>query len=157
MAIVLRHRKSIRLKEYDYSQPGEYFITICSYEHECLFGEIVGEEIRLNENGKIVQEEWEKTAIIRKEIELDEYIVMPNHFHGIVVIKYESQILTNDPVGTHGRASLQRKPRSLGSLIAGFKSIVTKRINELHKTPGSPVWQPRYYDHIIRNEKEFTP
>ena len=156
MAIAQRHRKSIRLKEYDYSTPGEYFITICTYDHEWIFGGIVDNEMVLNENGKIVQEEWEKTAIIRKEIELDEYIVMPNHFHGIVIIKYESRISMNDPVGTHGRASLQRKPRSLGSLIAGFKSVVTKRINELHKTPGSPLWQARYYDHIIRNENELN-
>ena len=108
----LHHRKSIRLKEYNYSLPGEYFITICTYKRDCLFGEIIRGEMHLNPLGLIVQEEWLKTQIIRPEIELDEFIIMPNHLHGIIVIKDEPN--STIMVGTHGRASLQRQPRSLG-------------------------------------------
>ncbi|RPI06422.1 MAG: hypothetical protein EHM64_03090 [Ignavibacteriae bacterium] len=175
--ISLHHRKSIRLKDYDYSSPGEYFVTICTHERECLFGEIINGEMVLNSFGLIVQEEWLKSKIIRPEIELDEFIVMPNHLHGIIVIKDESQIM----VGTHGRASLpetfvhdtsdgraslpetsddpaplRRQPRSLGSIIAGFKSAATKRINEERRMPRTPVWQSRFYEHIIRSEKDLT-
>jgi len=91
----------------------------------------------------------EKTQIIRPEIELDEFIIMPNHLHGIIVIK-------ETHVGTHSRASLRRQPRSLGSIIAGFKSAATKRINVERKMPRAPVWQPRFYEHVIRNKKDLT-
>jgi putative transposase len=134
---LIQKRKSIRLKEYDYTSSAEYFITICTYNRKYLFGEIVNEEMRLSPLGLIIQEEWLKTKSIHPEIELDEYVIMPNHLHGIIVIKEESK--KNTAVGTHSRASLQRKPRSLGSLIAGFKSNTTKRINEMRNTPCSPV------------------
>jgi REP element-mobilizing transposase RayT len=154
METIKRHnRRSIRLKEYDYSQPGEYFITICTYNHECTLGEIINGEMRLNEIGKIAEEEWLRTPNIRPGIELDVFVIMPNHMHGIIVIKDESPI---PQVGTHSCASLQRKPRSLGSIIAGFKSAATKRINEMRHTPSFPVWQNRFYDRIIRNDNELN-
>ncbi len=81
------HRRSIRLKEYDYSRPGAYFVTLCVHDRECLFGDITGGEICLNEYGKIVQTEWLKSSEIRNEIKLDVYQIMPNHFHGIVIIR----------------------------------------------------------------------
>ena len=111
-------------------------------------------EMQLNDIGQIVFEEWMRTPTIRTEIELDYFIIMPNHIHGIVIINDAN----NNPdvfVGTHGRASLQRKPRSLGSFVAGFKSIVTKRVNMIRMTPGEPIWQTRYHDHIIRNEVDL--
>ena len=80
------HRRSIRLKGYDYSQTGFYFVTICCYQRRCLFGDIVDDAIQLNQYGEIVRSEWLKSSVIRPDIELDEYIVMPNHFHGIVII-----------------------------------------------------------------------
>ena len=86
MTVVLKHRKSIRLKEYDYSFPGDYFITICTHSHDCMLGDIVGEEIRLNENGIIVQETWKDLINHVGTIALDEFIVMPNHVHGIIMI-----------------------------------------------------------------------
>jgi len=145
------NRHSIRLKEYDYGQPGAYFVTVCTHHRECLFGEIVEGKIVLNPFGKIVEEEWMISANIRREIELDEFVVMPNHMHGIIAIR------DHHPVGATGRSPLHRIhrtlfPKSLGSFVAGFKSSVTKRINELHGTPGQPVWQRDYFEHVIRNE-----
>ena len=81
------HRRSIRLQGYDYSLPGAYFITICTRNLECLFGTVVDGEIVLNQFGRIVSEEWVKTGEIRDEIQLDRWVIMPNHFHGIVWIK----------------------------------------------------------------------
>ena len=133
------------------SLPGEYFITMCTHNHECTLGEIVDGEMRLNEIGMIVEKEWLRTPSVRPGIELDLFVIMPNHMHGIIVIKEGLPI-----VGTHSCASLQRKPRSLGSIIAGFKSAATKRINEMRHAPSIPVWQKRFYDHVIRNENELN-
>jgi putative transposase len=82
----LPQRRSLRLKGYDYSQTGVYFVTLCAQEKKCLFGEIVNDEMRVNELGTIVAAEWEKSAEIRSEIELGPYVVMPNHLHGIILI-----------------------------------------------------------------------
>jgi len=144
------HRRSIRLQGYDYSLAGAYFITICTKNRECLFGEIITNEMSLNNFGMIARDEWIKSTAIRFEIELDEFVVMPNHFHGIVVIQGRG----DRPVApTEHRPGPQ--PRSIGALVAGFKSAVTKNINEIRTTPGLPVWQRNYYEHIIRDEKSY--
>lgn len=82
----LHHRRSTRLKDYDYAQPGAYFLTVCTRDRECLFGNIVGGEMRLNECGMAVYEEWLETAQLRENVELDAFTIMPNHVHGIVII-----------------------------------------------------------------------
>ncbi len=155
----IHHRRSIRLKGYDYSLSGAYFITICTYKRECYLGEIRNNEIILNDFGGIVRDEWLKTETIRSEIKLDKFVVMPNHVHGIVIINNECcrgdrpiAPTTNErPIKPTGP-----NPKSIGSLIAGFKSIVTKRINQIRHTPGIPVWQRNYYEHIIRDETELN-
>lgn len=148
----IHHRRSVRLKNYDYSQTGMYFITVCSNNKENIFGNILGETMVLNEIGKIVLEEWLKSEQIRKEIELDEFIIMPNHIHAVVGI-------CNDTVNHEGEQpfapTMGMKSRSLPSLLAGFKSSATNRINIFRNMPGAPVWQRNYFEHIIRNEKSL--
>lgn len=78
-----RNRRSVRLKGYDYSSPGEYFITICTQNRECLFGDVVDGKMVLNEFGKIAHDKWLKTESIRDNVELDLFIIMPNHMHAI--------------------------------------------------------------------------
>jgi len=116
--------------------------------------------MQLNNLGELVREEWLKSAEIRTEIDLDKFVIMPNHFQGIVII--DQQI--NQSVGVNGRSPLQTikspekismKPQSLSSLIAGFKSVTTKKINLIRKTPKNRIWQSNYYDHIIRNQKSL--
>ncbi len=122
-----RQRRSLRLPGFDYTQPGGYFVTICSYRRQPLFGEVIDGAVILNIAGEIVREEWLRTEIIRKEITLDEFVIMPNHLHGIVIIETRSSGSAN--VRAHGHAPLQpsdhaplrRSPRSLGSLVAGYK------------------------------------
>ena len=150
------HRKSIRLKGYDYSSPGAYFVTICTYNGECLFGEIRDSSMYLNDFGKVVENEWWKSSEIRKELDLDVFQTMPNHIHGIVMIQEERPDPNKTVVGANGRSPLRMKPKSLSSFIAGYKSICTKRINELRNTTGVPVWQRNYHEHIIRNEEELN-
>jgi REP element-mobilizing transposase RayT len=105
----------------------------------------------LNDTGKIVADEWMKTGEIRDEIELDEWVVMPNHFHGIVMIRRGDRPVAPTPMPLPGP-----RPKSIGSLMSGFKSAVTKRINEIPKTLGKKIWQRNYYEHIIRNENELN-
>ncbi|WP_419548119.1 transposase [Microcystis sp.] len=162
------HRRSIRLRNYDYSQPGAYFVTICTYQKQSWFGEIKNGQIYLNQLGKIVADEWLKTCKIRPNFKLDEWVIMPNHFHGIVIINDYSgddQSLGagnrpldlgagNRPLDLGARdAPLQQKPNSLSSCIAGFKSAVTKRINLLRQNTDTPIWQRNYYESILRDEK----
>jgi len=149
------HRRSIRLKEHDYSQAGAYFFTACVKNKEYLFGEIAGGEMQLNTYGEIVKEEWCRSEKIRCEIGLDEFVIMPNHIHGIVWLGIHS-FSECSPVRAHGRAPLQRKPRSLGSFIAGFKSSTAKHINASRTTPGAPVWQRNYYERVVRNDRELA-
>ena len=102
-----RHRRrSIRLKDWDYAQPGAYFVTIVAYGRELLFGQVVGDEIRLSAFGEIVRDEWLASADIRREIRLDEFVVMPNHLHGIVWI-----VADDDIVGATGRPYHHGDPR----------------------------------------------
>jgi len=156
------HRRSIRLPAYDYAQAGAYFVTMVTHQRQCLFGEIVGGQMRLAAYGQVVSEQWLRSALVRGEIELDAFIVMPNHIHGIVIICAQPM-----GVGAHGRApqhgraplpssSPYRPPRSLGSLVAGFKSAATKRINQIRGTLGVPVWQRNYYERVIRNDEELS-
>jgi REP element-mobilizing transposase RayT len=159
----IHHRRSIRLNGYDYTQPGAYFVTICTYLRDEIFGEVINSEMKLSSLGTIVKEEWFRSGEIRQEIQLfdDEFTIMPNHLHGINWIV--------EPVGADGvrpndqtarqkldarRASLPRRaPRSLGSFLAGFKASVTSRAKKELNMTG--IWQRNYYDHIVRNDREL--
>ena len=149
------NRRSIRLPAYDYAQAGAYFVTLVTHQRQRLFGEIVDGEMLVGSHGDTVKEEWLRSAEVRREIELDAFVLMPNHIHGIVVIRDQATV-----VGAHGRAPLlptpHRPPPSLGSFVAGFKPAVTKRINEIRGTAGLPVWQRNYYDRVIRDEGELN-
>ncbi len=148
------HRRSIRLRGYDYTQPGAYFVTICTHNREPLFGQVEDGRMALNAFGRIVWEEWFRTAQVRPYVELfeDEFVVMPNHIHGIIWIVGKPVGATRRVAPTDGHPR-GPAPGSLGAIIVQFKSIVTKRINALRGTPGVPVWQRNYYEHIIRNER----
>ena len=148
------HRRSIRLQEYDYSRAGVYFVTIGTHNRDCLLGDIVKGAIRLNDSGRIVVDEWNHTPALRTNILLDEFVVMPNHIHGIVMIaKSRRGVLQYAPTNS---TPLQSPSQTIGAIVRGFKSAVTKQINELHNTPGSKFWQRNYWEHIIRNESELN-
>jgi REP element-mobilizing transposase RayT len=147
------NRRSIRLSEYNCSQVGTYFITICTHNRECLFGDAVDGTIVLNEFGKIVCNEWNHTAQIRKNVRIEEYIVMPNTMHGIFVIVDAGATRRVAPTNERLIGPIAGY---IGAIIGQFKSIVTKRINTVRDTPALPIWQRNYYEHIIRNEDELN-
>ena len=162
-------RRSTRLKGYDYSQPGVYFLTICTQLHRCLFGEIVGGKMQPNLCGSIVSDEWLRSFEIRDELDLDEWILVPNHIHGLVIINdthvagSAREMATGKVEIRSGRQRRQnsrsvmpgRKPRSISSFVAQFKSTSARRIHKVLGISAKSVWQRNYYDHIIRNEKDL--
>ena len=146
----IHHRRSIRLKNYNYSQNGAYFITLCTHNRKCLFGEIKNDVMLLNNFGNIVQNEWIRSFVIRKEILIDEFVIMPNHFHGIVFVRHQTQPQSECLARISGPRN-----KSISALVAGFKSVVTTKINQKRQTPFQPVWQRNYHEHIIRSEKSL--
>ncbi len=159
-----RHRRSIRLKEYDYSQNGLYFITICTRNSECIFGEIVEGEMVLTDAGRITRQCWLCIPEHYPDSKLHEYVVMPNHVHGIIQI-YKETVGVQDlepknkpKVRVQNFEPLQNKyqkiiPGSIGSIIRGFKVGVTKWFRQNKKVFN--VWQRNYYEHVIRNERSY--
>jgi putative transposase len=153
------HRRSIRLKGYDYSEAGAYYVTIVTYHRDLLFGEIVNEEMILNELGKIADECWRAIPDHFPFVELGTYVIMPNHVHGIIVIR---NIESSSNVGATHASPLHiqnsspqgaASPHSLGTIVGSFKSAVTKRIGRELNATG--IWQRNYYEHIIRDEKDL--
>ncbi|MCR4439467.1 MAG: transposase [bacterium] len=150
------HRRSIRLKGYDYTQPGAYFITIVTHDRTHLFGRVVDGVMRLNALGEMVREEWFKTARIRPYVPLraDEFVVMPNHIHGIIWIVDVGATRRVAPTSVgHTKRPCGPVPSPIGAIVCQFKSAVTKRTNALSNTYGVSLWQRNYYEHIIRNDK----
>ena len=146
------HRRSIRLKGYDYSQMGAYYVTIDVQNRAYLFGEIVNYEMVLNEAGKMVHLHWALLPERFQNIELDVYRVMPNHFHGIIVI--------NEPVGASLVDALDIRP-TLGDIIDAFKSITTNEYIKGVDNKSWPqfyklFWQRNYYEHVVRDEKDLN-
>lgn len=165
------HRRSIRLKGYDYSRAGTYFVTVCAQKRECLFGDIVDEEMWLNDAGLIVHGTWNDLSVKNPGIETDEFVVMPNHVHGIIVLnnvgaqfiapKFIVPARNNRSVPQHFAIN-QNKVQgvtnhapTVGEIVRAFKARCTHMINVVRNTPGSPIWQRNYYEHIIRSEEEI--
>lgn len=178
------HRRSIRLKGYDYTQAAAYFITLCTWQSKCLFGEVVRGEMRLNQAGRIVEAVWQQLASQFRQIRLDEFCVMPNHFHGIILISsvvgatrldrfeddsssrnlsiehYSGDVGSPRPARDSDRDFAAARPKgpqpgSIGAMIGQYKSRATRLIRKLPGFEKAPIWQRNYYEHIIRNEPEW--
>ncbi len=167
------HRRSIRFKGYDYSQPGAYFVTIVTYQREFLFGEIVDGEMQLNEYGKFVQKWWDEIPNHFPNVETIAFVIMPNHIHGIVVIIEDRRGTVPVPgvdeelnveTANQGERTSElggetpplRTP-TLGQIVAYLKYQSTKEMNLLGETGKvTKFWQRNYYEHIIRNKQEMA-
>ena len=152
------HRRSIRLKDYDYSQAGAYYITIVSNQRAFLFGRIVNAEVQLSDCGRIADECWRAIPEHFPNLELDAYVIMPNHIHGILVI-HENGMATNPSPSAGARHASPLRPHgvepgSLGAIVGSFKSAVTKRIGREIKP--TSIWQRNYYEQVIRDERDLN-
>ena len=146
----------MRLRDYDYSRPGAYYVTTCSHRRECLFGEVVGSEMRYNEFGRGVCECWEGLPTRYPNVDLDEWIVMPNHMHGIIVMVHAVGAGSPRPEIASGAETAPPRKWTLGHVMGYFKYQSTKRINEMRGTPGAMAWQRGYYEHIIRDGADLN-
>ncbi len=152
----LPHRKSLRLPHFDYSQPGAYFITMCTRDRHCLFGCIADSIVQLNHLGTLVQATWRGMPPFYNGLLLDEFVVMPNHLHAILFFCASNAPLSS----TNGRTQRSAPTPSLPHLIRRFKSITTASFRHHSSASGSPprlhpVWQRGYYEHVIRNDRSL--
>jgi REP element-mobilizing transposase RayT len=157
----LPNRRSLRLADFDYGQAGAYFVTICTFGRAALLGTIREGRMLLSAVGSIVEEEWLRTPEIRPQVVLDEYMIMPNHLHGIIFIDREPprELGTTTPVSCDDRTglirNLQSPSQSVGSIVRGFKAASTSRARKL-ANGRVELWQRDFYDHVIRNEPDLT-
>ena len=168
----IHHRRSIRLKGYDYTQAGAYFITLCTHQRQALFGEVVGGEMRLSPLGQVAAAGWLRLAQFFPRSLVKDWVVMPNHVHAIVILvepedgssgagKGEASALGSSGIPTRSLADASpQRPNgtqsgSINAILQNYKSIVARKINAQRGTPGAPVWQRNYYEHIIRDETSY--
>ena len=146
-----RFRRSIRLRGYDYCSSGYYFVTVCTYGKINFFGELKDNRVILNKYVLIARREWIKTARIRACVQLDTFIIMPDHIHGI--LKIHNNCCSRLLRATQRVVPMTLAPSSLGSIIGQYKSVVTKKIHNTGKSDFK--WQRNYYEHVIRNNTEL--
>jgi putative transposase len=145
-------RRSTRLKGFGYASNSGYVVTICAYNRRAVFGWVSDGTMHLSRLGGIVEAEWRRTALIRPDVILDEFMVMPNHLHGIVILNLV-EARTSIRVEDDG---LPPAPvRTLGAIVRGFKSAVTARTRRCQPPVDEPIWQRNFHDHIIRNYGEL--
>jgi REP element-mobilizing transposase RayT len=166
----IHHRRSIRLKGYDYSQKGLYFVTICCQDRICRFGKIENREMILNDLGKIAYDEWIKLPERYPRVLLDVFQIMPNHMHGIIglddvvgatlAVAQNADAQNSDiPINTVApiRAGASPAP-TIGNIVGAYKSLVTNKCLEIYKLRNEymgKLWQRNYYEHIIRDEQAY--
>jgi putative transposase len=154
------HRRSIRLKGYDYTAVGIYYVIICSYRYQYLFSEVADNKMSLNDTGTIAEACWLAMPEHFPGVSLDEWIIMPNHIHGIIVINEEESVRATHASPVHIQSSSPMpagpKRRSVGAIVGSFKLDAAKLINEQRGTPGATVWQRNYYEHIVRDEADLV-
>ncbi len=147
-----RRRKTLRLEHYDYSQAGVYFITVCIYGGEHILGKIMKAKMILSDAGETARHCWFALKNKFSTIELDEFVIMPNHIHGIIMITNNCRGGVTPPLGEE-TSPLQRP--TLGQIVAYYKYQAARTINHARNTAGCSVWQRNYYEHIVRNETEL--
>jgi len=171
MSAQLPIREATRLPNYDYSSPGAYFVTVCTQGRRAILSWVIDGQVILTDFGRIVDDTWHWLEQQYEYVKLDEYVVMPDHFHAILIIKpgdlpYDdnaggsrtapTDFLLEDCRGRSGTARPPVKRKTIGRLIGAFKTVSTKLINETRNTPGAKIWQRSFYDHVIRNETDLA-
>lgn len=152
------HRRSVRLKEFDYSGAGVYFVTICTHGRECLLGRIADSEVKLSIVGEIVQRTWHDISRRFGGIRLDAFVVMPNHIHGIIIVNNVGATLAvalNSLCGDPDKRAGTSPAPTLGKIVGAFKSLCFHKCKNNGLNIGK-LWQRNYHEHIIRNEMELN-
>lgn len=145
------HRRSIRLKEFDYKQSGAYFVTICTQNRKCLFGKAADGGIQLSDSGRTVQRTWQELPSRFSNISLDAFVVMPNHIHGI--IQATAQSIAPSEAQDKNQGAINRAP-TLGEIVRAYKASSTRLIRSTANA--NFAWQRNYYEHVIRDEDSLN-
>lgn len=146
------HRRSIRIPGFNYAAAGWFFVTVCTHERKSILSLIENNAVNVTAFGHLTEMCWAEIPRHFPNVQVDEFVVMPNHVHGIIVIDIEQGTACRAPT-----AEVFGRPvtASLSTIIRSFKSAASKQINEVRETPGSPVWQRGFYERVIRNEREL--
>jgi REP element-mobilizing transposase RayT len=147
--MIEHHRRSIRLKDFDYAGHGAYFITTVTHERRPLFGRVVRNDVELGPLGELVRDEWLRTADLRSYVRLDQFVIMPNHIHGIVFIEEPNAHASASAFGS-------MQGGSVGAIVRAFKSASTRRIREQLDQPELVVWQRNYFERVVRSESHLN-
>jgi putative transposase len=164
---IFPHRRSLRLKGYDYTANGAYFITLCTDHRRHLFGSVEHASLVPTPSGNIAAERWFALPEHHPGVSLDEFVVMPDHIHGIIIIDrpapppsadalevdLEQAIMAHEDDSTANSRPKGAPTGSLGAIVGSYKSSVSRHINKLNGTPGAPIWQRDYWEHIIRHDR----
>jgi REP element-mobilizing transposase RayT len=156
MGTATRHRESIRLPFHDYRLPGAYFVTICTFDRSSLFGHVSDGEMRLNDLGALVERCWHEIPVHQPAWRVDSFVVMPNHFHGILISEHQfGRVVAPDdaPLRPFVPGKPVLLPGSLGAAVLQFKSASGRLINAARQTPGAKVWQRSYYERVLRENE----
>lgn len=171
-------RRTIRMPDFNYSHPGAYFVTICTCDRQCWFGNIADGAMRLNEWGEIVRNSWDELPDHFPNVELDQFVVMPNHVHGIIVLEagnnadrginmptvpitnghvvVGAQFIAPDDHASSTHAGAINRAPTIGNVVRNFKARCTHAINLLRHAPGHALWQRNYYEHVIRDDGDLA-
>jgi putative transposase len=139
-------RTNLRLRSYNYAWQGDYFVTICTQNRRCLFGQIAESTMKLNQFGEVLESVWKEIPFHYPEISNEIFKVMPNHIHGIITIR---------KVERAGSKPAPTKPYHLSEIVRAFKTYSSRKINDIRRTQGTTIWQRNYYEHIIRDESDY--
>lgn len=145
-------RKKLRLENYDYRSPGAYFVTICTQGHQSALGKIVDQNVELTWKGEIAQDLWAEIPLHFSYVNLDEFVVMPNHLHGILWIEEQNDSI---PSLRKNPNSVNPQAGSLSVIVRSFKSAVTRKVNQTSHTRGRGFWQRSFHDHILRDDQDL--
>jgi putative transposase len=152
------HRRSIRLRGWDYARAGAYFITVCTTQRQHLFGEVVAGEMQFNALGRLVASVWQRLVQQMPRVDLDAFQVMPNHVHAIFRIRdlEPSERVEEARPSRPSRHLAGPESGELGAIVGNLEAVCTRRINRMRRSPGAPAWQRNYWEHIIRDEGEYA-
>ncbi len=156
----LPDRRSVRMRTYDYATAGIYFVTVCTHGKRCVLGRVTNDRVVLSRIGAIVDECWRAIPEHFAGVELHEFVVMPNHLHGLIILPEAPRAqhavpLRNKDVLAPERSFGAMRPGELSAIVRSFKSACTKRVNRLRRTSGRTLWQRGYYEHVVRDADDL--
>lgn len=148
-------RRSIRLPGYDYTYPTAYFVTLLAWHHKPVFSQVINHAMHLSEIGALAQREWLRMGQRFAHIELDEFVVMPDHVHGILLLKDLKATIVETTDSKASAAQIRVVPGSLGAVVRAYKSTVARLVNFNRFSDGEPLWQRNYYERVVEDERDL--